>query len=479
MLQAGSLSGNLPKWREFTNVPWILQTVSGYDLGFETTPHQVNLPKFPKFSERETALIESEIKNLISKGAVTEVSPCDNEFISTVFLVPRKTGDFRPVVNLKPLNQFVEKIHFKRKNIRMALNYISPGDFMVSIDLKDAYFSVPVFHPHRKYLRFLWNFKRYEFTCLPFGYSFAPRVFTKIFKPVLAHFRFLGFRVIIFIDDLILIASSYYERLQQLEVLKQTLCELGFTVSVEESQLVPINEILYLGFIINSIAMRLQLPAVELEKIVSACKALLAKPQPSVRDNSRSIHVRLAVDNSTAVAYINMGGVRSPLLDSLSRSMWEWCKLRGIFISAQHIPRKVNYQADTLSREISSNLEWSINGEVFQEIISQTFIPEIDLFAPRLNAKTAKFISWHPQPGALAIDVFSLSWANMNCYAFPPFSLLPRVLPKIRLDKAVVLLIAPVWPTQSWYPLLTQTELGRLDVIRKTLLNKGFFKASS
>ena len=96
--------------------------------------------------------------------------------------------------------------------------------------------------------------------------------------------------------------------------------------------------------------------------------------------NSRSIHVRLAVDNSTAVAYINnMGGVRSPLLDSLSRSIWEWCKLRDVFVPVQHIPWKVNTQADTLFRKISSNLEWSLNGcEVFQEIISQTFIPEID-----------------------------------------------------------------------------------------------------
>ena len=104
-------------------------------------------------------------------------------------------------------------------NISIALNCISPGDFMVFIDLKYAYFSVPIFQPHRKYFRFLWNVKRYEFTCLPFGYSLAPRVFTKIFKRIMAYFRFLGFRVITFIDDLILIASSYDECLQQLEVL--------------------------------------------------------------------------------------------------------------------------------------------------------------------------------------------------------------------------------------------------------------------
>ena len=92
------------------------------------------------------------------------------------------------------------------------------------------------------------------------------------------------------------------------------------------------------------------------------------------------------------------------LLDSLSRSIWEWCKLRDIFICAQHIPGKANNQATTFSREISSNLEWSLNDKVFHEIISQTFIPEIDLLAFRLNAKTAKFVAWHPQPRAVAVE---------------------------------------------------------------------------
>ena len=56
----------------------------------------------------------------------------------------------------------------------------------------------------------------------------------------------------------------------------------------------------------------------------------------------------------------------------------------------------------------------------------------------------------------MALDAFSISWANLKCYAFPPFSLLTQVLAKIRNDKALVLLIAPVWTTQNWYPLLLQ-----------------------
>ena len=81
-------------------------------------------------------------------------------------------------------------------------------------------------------------------------------------------------------------------------------------------------------------------------------------------------------------------------------------------------------------------------------------VPDIDLFASRLNAKVNEFVSWHPEPGATVVNAFSISWTHLRSYAFPPFSVLPQVLRKIRDDKAVVLLIAPVWTTQSWYPLL-------------------------
>ena len=291
---------------------------------------------------------------------MTEVSPCDNEFISKVFLVPKKTGDFRSVINLKPLNQFVEKIHFKMENIHMALNCISPGDFMVSVDLKDAYFSVPIFQPHRRYLRFLWNFKRYEFTCLPFSYSLAPRVFTKIFNPIIAYFRFLGFRVVIFIHDLILIASSYDECLQQLEILKSTLCELGFTVNLEKSQLVPVNEILYLGFLINSIAMTLHLPADKLMKIISAGKTLLAKHQPSVMDVAKV--TGLLVSALPAVNYLKM-----------HYSSLELC-------NTQTLSGSLEYDTTlSLSSQARSDLQWVIenitqcNGRLFQ-------VPKIDIY---------------------------------------------------------------------------------------------------
>ena len=113
----------------------------------------------------------------------------------------------------------------------MALNFISQGDYMISIDLKDAYFSIPIFRCDRKYLRFIWKDQRYEFTCLPFGYSLAPRVFTKILKPVVSHLRLNGLKIVIYLDDILLVANSVEECQTHRDLLRNLLESLGFVVN--------------------------------------------------------------------------------------------------------------------------------------------------------------------------------------------------------------------------------------------------------
>lgn len=96
-----------------------------------------------------------------------------------MFLVPKKTGDLRQVINLKPLNEFVAKIHFKMEGIHLVKDLVISGDYLATLDLKDAYFSIPIFSKDRLFFRFLWDQNLFQFTCLLFGYSLAPRVFTK------------------------------------------------------------------------------------------------------------------------------------------------------------------------------------------------------------------------------------------------------------------------------------------------------------
>ena len=87
-----------------------------------------------------------------------------------------------------------------------------------------------------------------------------------------------------------------------------------------------------------------------------------------------NILVRLKLDNSAAVSYNNsMGGIRSPSPDKLAVSIWGWCTLRNILLSSQHIPGKSNCEADSLSRQFVSNLQWSLDQDVFNRLAAITF----------------------------------------------------------------------------------------------------------
>ena len=64
----------------------------------------------------------------------------------------------------------------------MLLSLLQIDDWMCTIDLKDAYFGVAIAPVHRKYLRFVWNKKLFQFKAMPFGLSSAPKVYTKLLK---------------------------------------------------------------------------------------------------------------------------------------------------------------------------------------------------------------------------------------------------------------------------------------------------------
>ena len=93
----------------------------------------------------------------------------------------KKNGKFRPVINLRKLNEFVEYFHFKMETLQHVTELLKRDAYFTSIDLENAHFSIPISKNLRKYLKFIWNVL-YEFVCLAFGLSSAPRVFTKIMK---------------------------------------------------------------------------------------------------------------------------------------------------------------------------------------------------------------------------------------------------------------------------------------------------------
>ena len=188
------------------------------------------------FSAAETLVVNDNIQKLLNKGVIRKSMPESGEFISTIFLTPKKDGSHRMILNLKNLNEYISYYHFKMDTIQTALKLMRPGCFMASVDLKDAYYSVPVASEHQKFLKFVWKQEYYQFTCLPNGLACAPRLFTKLLKPVFSYIRSLGHICMGHIDDSFLIGYDYTACEQNVSDTVHTFRQCGFVIHPEKSE---------------------------------------------------------------------------------------------------------------------------------------------------------------------------------------------------------------------------------------------------
>ena len=125
-------------------------------------------------------------------------------------------------------------------------------------------------------------------------------------------------------------------------------------------------------------------------------------------------------------------------------------------MKAAHIIGSMNILADDLSRVKIRPTEWTLNNSVTQTLFQVLGTPMIDLFASEANRKVEMFCSWIPSQIAWAIDALSVPWQNMDAYAFPPISLIPKVLQHMKKFRCQLILIAPQWPRRHWYTDLLQ-----------------------
>ena len=235
-------------WDRISSDQWIRDAVRGYKIEFKRDPIHYKLPNKRPFSRDEKECISVEVGKLSGKGAIRRASFHPNQFLSNLFTIPKKGGELRPVINLNPLNHFVEYHHFEMEGLTSLLDLIRPSDYMITMELKDAYLSVPIHADHSKYLRFEWESELWEFTCLPFGLSSAPRVFTKVMKPVIGKVRSQGIRSVIYLDDMAMLSCSIDQSNLDSQFVIETLQSVGFLINWEKSVLKPSQRLQFLGF---------------------------------------------------------------------------------------------------------------------------------------------------------------------------------------------------------------------------------------
>jgi hypothetical protein len=156
-------------------------------------------------------------------------------------------------------------------------------------DIKDAYLTVPIAQKHQSLLGFQWNNKSYKFQVLPFGLGSAPRIFTKILKPVVAFLRRIGIRMIIYLDDCLILNQDKERLLQDRDTVLWIFQMLGLIINWKKSCLIPQQQMEFLGFQVNSRSMMLTLPQDKILDIQKRCSEMLKRETSSVRHLAKLI----------------------------------------------------------------------------------------------------------------------------------------------------------------------------------------------
>ncbi|KAL0176639.1 hypothetical protein M9458_028969, partial [Cirrhinus mrigala] len=535
------LSAGYPSQLGLTGYPRSVRLGNGDNNKRLLTPVRGVVPTVVK--SRDAHVLRSEVLILLEKGAIEVVHPAQSEsgFYSHYFLVPKKDGGLRPILDLRHLNRALMKRPFKMLTLKQILSHVRPGDWFLSLDLKDA-----------RFLRFAFEGVAYQYTVLPFGLSLAPRTFTKCMDTALLPLRQKGIRILNYLDDWLVLAQSEAEL--HLEC-------LGLRVNLSKSVLHPSRQISFLGAIFDSTQLRAMVvperalairqlagsfragalyplkrfqrmlglmasasPVLELgllrmrplqrwlkpqgstscmavdqtcvEALVpwkgpqwlergvplgSVCRrkvvttdasnkgwgalcdgnpafGLWSKAKEGFHINCleklavchalcaflpdlKGHHVLIRSESMTVVSYINhQGGLSSRHLFTLVKGLLEWAQLNLASLRAVHVPGRLNQGADLLSRSNVPSGEWTLHPQTVQkvwEVFGKAFASKDNSHCP---------IYFSKDRDALAHD-----WPNLLLYAFPPTSLIPQVLKRVREQHHKLLLVAPLWRTQPWF----------------------------
>ena len=285
---AGRIALSLENWKAVTSDQiqiQVLDCVQGYRIQWRETPSQSYSPKEIVFPLRERKNLSGSRSNALQTSYLPSIDG-DARVCVSIFCGPQEgrcnPADHKPegtelFCGRSPLQN--GRYPHAERNVQTRI-----GDFMTKVDLKDAYFTIPIRVEDRKYLRFAWQNKMFQFNCLPFGLSSAPWVFTKTSRAAVVVLRSLGSRLIIYIDDILIMAESTLKAKDHTEGLIFLLENLGFIINYPKSQLTPCKEIDFLGFTVNSETMTMCLPAEKkIKKTRSEEKKLLEQPnQPAL-----------------------------------------------------------------------------------------------------------------------------------------------------------------------------------------------------
>ena len=285
MRVGGCLSPHWRQWQAIGAETWVVTVLrDGYRVPFTDSPPPlartpVSFPTYRAGSPRAQAL-RQEVEAMLAKGALEIARDPGPGFYSRLFLVEKATGGWRPVIDLSHLNDFVQLTSFKMETVASVLLSVREGDFLASLDLKDAYFQIPIHGSSRKLLRFMSEGTVYQFKALCFGLSTAPQVFTRVFAAVSAWAHSRGIRLLRYLDDWLVLSSSEKKAKESIRELLSLCRTLGIVINEKKSDLVPSQSAKYLGMTIDTSAGKVFQSLARVEKFLTVAERFCSMQSP-------------------------------------------------------------------------------------------------------------------------------------------------------------------------------------------------------
>ena len=265
--------------------PWAAGIVrEGLSLDFQKEPRPSGAPREPR---KGLEVLRREVEEMVRLGAVGEVPLGSSIILQKMFVLPKphQPGEWRPVLDARPVNALLPPPdHFKLEGWAQVRALLRRNFFLSKLDLSKAYWHVPIHPKDQKFLAFRLEGREFQFRSLPFGLSTAPLIFTKIMRVPIGYLRVNGVLCVIYLDDLLLLASSEEECRESVRLALDVLTRCGFTVNLQKSELEPKRRLRFLGLEIDTSRMEVTVPKEKVEAALRAVDALLAaKERPSAK----------------------------------------------------------------------------------------------------------------------------------------------------------------------------------------------------
>ena len=297
-------------WLELGAGPKTIQNLrEGYTLPFRIRPKLTRSPTVISCyanPHRNSYLLEA-LHQLMDKNAIELVqNPTSLGFFNRLFLVPKPNNKWRPILDLSKLNLFLKVEKFKMETPETIRTSLQQGEWVTSVDFKDAYFHIPIQEQSRKYLRFHIQGRNYQFKALPFGLSTAPMEFTVVAKEVKLMATHKGIRIHQYLDDWLVRARSLQTCIQHTQILVKMCQDLGWLVNLEKSELEPKQVFNFVGYQFDLRSGRVRPTPDRWQNLQGKIQTLLLLPACPVRQFMSLIGLLTATEKQVHLGRLHM-----------------------------------------------------------------------------------------------------------------------------------------------------------------------------